>query len=105
MSAPACPWSVQVAPPQEGPSVITDTGSEDSEEGRETRSETQGEDTARGEEMQARIQTSKTTTKAKQKDQRPRDKGRRSESSGPGGSSQPSQSSPPGVGVVSQFIN
>lgn len=54
--------------------------------------------------MQAGIQASKTTTKAKPKDQRPRDKDRH-ESSGPGGSSQPSQSSLPGVGVVSQFIN
>lgn len=55
--------------------------------------------------MQAGIQASKTTTKAKPKDQRPGDKDRHNESSGPGGSSQPSQSSLPGVGVVSQFIN
>lgn len=97
---------MQVAPPQDSPSVSTDTRSEDSEGGRETRSETQGEDTATGgEEMQARIQTSKTTTKAKRKDQRPRDKDRHSESSGPGDSSQPSQSSLPGVAAVSQFIN
>lgn len=86
--------------------VSTDTGDEDSEGGRETQAETQGEDRARrGEEMQARIQTSKTTTEAKREDQRPRDKDRRSESSGPGGSSRPSQSSLPGAGVASQFIN
>lgn len=74
--------------------------------GKGDQAETQGKDRARGgEEMQAGIQASKTTTKAKPKHQRPRDKDRHNESSGPGGSSQPSQSSLPGVGVVSQFIN
>lgn len=78
VTAPACPQEVkpcatQAALPQDDPwsglPSAQSSAIEDSEDERETQAETGGERASGGEKIQAKVQTSKTTTKANRRDQ------------------------------------